>query len=323
MVSPRRSIWQPNGDAPKSSSSCSAAAPTPNPDSAGCDNWTPLQIAIHRDRALVVELLLAGGANVTIWAAAALGRLDIVETFGEQVIALGPNDATQGRKLNVPGRELEGVYDGMEFLRSFNEGTPMPLGERIVVIGGGNVAYDVPRSALRPTWMKSRNEAIKEINRDQQMAYDVARSALRMSGDKEVHVVCLESREEMPADEIEVEEGKEEGVRLHARRGPLTIEGRDGKVKSFRAVKCLSVFDENKRFSPKFDEHDVEEIAADTVIFAIGQTSDLSFLDPADGVASERGLIKVHPETYQTTAPDVFACGDIALGPRLFIDAVA
>jgi len=128
VVSPRRSIWQPNGDAPKSSSSCSAAAPTPNPDSAGCDNWTPLQIAIHRDRALVVELLLAGGANVTIWAAAALGRLDIVETFGEQVIALGPNDATQGRKLNLPGNELEGVYDGMEFLRSFNEGTPDAVG---------------------------------------------------------------------------------------------------------------------------------------------------------------------------------------------------
>ena len=229
----------------------------------------------------------------------------------------------KGRKLNVPGNDLEGVWDGMEFLRSFNEGTPMPLGERIVVVGGGNVAYDVARSALRPAWMKSRGEEIEEINREQQMAYDVARSALRMSGDKEVHVVCLESRDEMPADEIEIEEGKEEGVRLHARRGPLSIEGKDGKVKSFRAVKCVSVFDENKKFSPKFDDADVEEIPADTVIFAIGQTSDLSFLDPADGVASERGLIKVNPETYQTTAPDVFACGDIAHGPRLFIDAVA
>jgi formate dehydrogenase beta subunit len=229
----------------------------------------------------------------------------------------------KGRKLVVPGNDLEGVYDGMEFLRSFNEGTPMPLGERIVVVGGGNVAYDVARSALRPAWMKSRGEEIEEINRDQQMAYDVARSALRKSGDKEVHVVCLESRDEMPADDIEVEEGKEEGVKLHARRGPKSIEGRDGKLKSFRAVKCVSVFDETKKFSPKFDEADVEEIPADTVIFAIGQTSDLSFLDLADGVASERGFVKVNPETYQTTAPDVFACGDIAHGPRLFIDAVA
>ena len=135
----------------------------------------------------------------------------------------------KGRKLNVQGNELEGVYDGMEFLRSFNEGTPMPLGERIVVVGGGNVAYDVARSAVRPAWMKSRNEEIAEINRDQQMAYDVARSALRISGDKEVHVVCLESREEMPADDIEVEEGKEEGVRLHARRGPCSLRGGTAK----------------------------------------------------------------------------------------------
>lgn len=254
-----------------------------------------------------------------------LGRDFTIESLrkeGFAAIFLGIG-LPKGRKLNVPGADLEGVYDGMEFLRSFNEGVPMPLGERIVVVGGGNVAYDVARSALRPAWMKSRNEEIEEINRDQQMAYDVARSALRMSGDKEVHVVCLESREEMPADEIEIEEGKEEGVRLHARRGPLSIEGRDGRVKSFRAVRCLSVFDENKRFSPKFDDNDVEEIPVDTVIFAIGQTSDLSFLAPEDGVASERGLIKVNPETYQTTAPDVFACGDIAHGPRLFIDAVA
>lgn len=229
----------------------------------------------------------------------------------------------KGRKLNLPGNDLEGVYDGMEFLRSFNEGTPMPLGERIVVIGGGNVAYDVARSALRPAWMKSRTDEFIEMDRGQQMTYDVARSALRMSGDKEVHVVCLESRDEMPADEIEIEEGKEEGVKLHTRRGPLSVEGRHGKVRALRAVKCLSVFDENKKFNPKFDDADVEEIPCDTIIYAIGQTSDLSFLTDSDGVASERGLIKVNPETYQTTAPDVFACGDIAHGPRLFIDAVA
>ena len=79
----------------------------------------------------------------------------------------------------------------------------------------------------------------------------------------------------------------------------------------------------NGRFNPIFDEAQVEDIAADSIIFAIGQTSDLSFLDPADGVESERGLIKVNRETYQTTAPDVFACGDIAHGARLFIDAIA
>ena len=88
-------------------------------------------------------------------------------------------------------------------------------------------------------------------------------------------------------------------------------------------MRCTAVFDATGRFNPTFDESQVEDIPADSIIFAIGQTSDLSFLDPADGVESERGLIKVNRETYQTTAPDVFACGDIAHGPRLFIDAIA
>jgi ferredoxin len=88
-------------------------------------------------------------------------------------------------------------------------------------------------------------------------------------------------------------------------------------------VKCTAVFDANRRFNPSFDEAVIDDIPADNVIFAIGQTSDLSFLDPSDGVESDRGLIKVNRETYQTTCPDVFACGDIAHGARLFIDAIA
>lgn len=144
-----------------------------------------------------------------------------------------------------------------------------------------------------------------------------------MSQDKEVHVVCLESRREMPADKIEVEEGREEGLFLHNQRGPTEAVVENGKLKALRTVRCVSVFDENGRFSPQFDNDDIEDIAADTIFFAIGQTSDLSFLSPADGVESVRGLIKVKPATYQTTAPDVFACGDIAHGPRLFIDVIA
>ena len=97
----------------------------------------------------------------------------------------------------------------------------------------------------------------------------------------------------------------------------------DGYVTGLRTVKCLSVFDENGKFSPKYDEDVIEDIAADTIMFAIGQQSDLSFLEPGDGVEAENGLIKVDPDTYQTTAPDVFACGDVAHGPRLFIHAIA
>jgi formate dehydrogenase (NADP+) beta subunit len=212
----------------------------------------------------------------------------------------------KGRKLPLPGADAENVIDGMDFLRAFNAGKPLPLGKRVVVIGGGNVAYDVARSAVRP---------LSE-------SYDVARSALRLSADKEVHIVCLESREEMPADEIEILEGSEEGIKLHNSRGPREILGH-GRATALRTARCTSVFDATGRFNPTFDENAVEDIAADSIIFAIGQTSDLSFLQPGDGVESERGLIKVNRETYQTAAPDVFACGDIAHGPRLFIDAIA
>src|SRR5207302_5316202 len=120
------------------------------------------------------------------------------------------------------GGDNPAVLDGMDFLRAFNSGKPLPLGKRILVIGGGNVAYDVARSAVRP----------------HDDAYDVARSALRLSADKEVHVVCLESRAEMPADEVEVVEGGEEGIRLHNRRGPREILTESGAVRGLRTVRC-------------------------------------------------------------------------------------
>ena len=198
----------------------------------------------------------------------------------------------------------------------------MELGRRIVVIGGGNVAYDVARSAVRPVKIPLA-DAASDMERSEKIAYDVARSALRLSGDKEVHIVCLEKRNEMPADEIEIEEGAEEGIKLHDGRGPRMILNEEGYVTGLRTVKCLSVFDENGKFNPKYDEDYIEDIFADTIMFAIGQQSDLTFLNPQDGIETENGLIKVDPETYQTTAPDVFACGDVAHGPRLFIHAIA
>ncbi len=240
---------------------------------------------------------------------------------GYKAIFLGVG-LPKGRKLPLPGSDLPQVYDGLDFLRAFNEGKPMELGRRVVVIGGGNVAYDVARSAVRPFQVEMA-DARSDMERTERIAYDVARSALRMSGDKEVHVVCLEQRDEMPADEVEIIEGEEEGIRLHAARGPREVLHENGYVTGLRTVKCLSVFDQNGKFNPRFDEATIEDIPADTILFAIGQTSDLSFLKTEDGVETERGLIKVDPETYQTTAPDIFACGDIAHGPRLFIHAIA
>ncbi len=241
---------------------------------------------------------------------------------GYKAIFLGVG-LPSGRKLSLPGGDAVGVYDGMEFLKAYNEGRPLLLGRRILVVGGGNVAYDVARSALRPVESMEREEALGQMGVGEKVAYDVARSALRLSGDKEVHVVCLESREEMPADDMEVVEGEEEGIHLHNRCGPKEIVVENGKVKAFRAVQCLSVFNAEGRFEPTFDQNAIQDIPVDTVIFAIGQTSDLSFLTSGDRVETERDLIKVNKETYQTTAPDIFACGDIAHGARLFIDAIA
>lgn len=253
-----------------------------------------------------------------------LGRDFTIQSLREEgykAVFLGVG-LPKGRKLPLPGSDTPGVFDGLEFLKAFNEGKPMEIGKKIVVIGGGNVAFDVARSAVRPRAVEMA-DARSDMERTERIAYDVARSALRLSGDKEVHLVCLEDRHEMPADEIEIVEGEEEGVKLHTARGPREILSEGGYVTGLRTVKCTSVFDEAGKFNPKFDESFVEDIAADTIMFAIGQTSDLSFLSEADGVETERGLIKVDPETYQTTAPDVFACGDIAHGPRLFIHAIA
>jgi len=253
-----------------------------------------------------------------------LGRDFTIKSLREEgykAIFLGVG-LPKGRKLPLPGSDTPGVFDGLEFLKAFNEGKPMELGKKIVVIGGGNVAFDVARSAVRPRAVEMA-DAKSDMERTERIAYDVARSALRLSGDKEVHLVCLEDRHEMPADEIEIEEGEEEGVKLHTARGPREVLQQGGYVTGLRTVKCSSVFDEEGKFNPKFDESFVEDIEADTIMFAIGQTSDLTFLSDDDGVATERGLIKVDPETYQTTAPDVFACGDIAHGPRLFIHAIA
>jgi NADPH-dependent glutamate synthase beta subunit-like oxidoreductase len=253
-----------------------------------------------------------------------LGRDFTIQSLREQgfkAIFLGVG-LPKGRKLDLPGADLAGVYDGMDFLRAFNEGNPLPVGNRIIVIGGGNVAYDVARSAVRPQDSFGPTSTGDDVHSSESVAMDVARSAVRMSGEREVHVVCLENRKQMPADEIEVTEGAEEGLVLHNSRGPREIVGHNGKVAGLRTVECVAVFDGNGRFNPTFNEQNVEEIAADTIIFSIGQSSDLSFLQPGDGVESNRGLIKVDPETYQTTAPDVFACGDIAHGPRLFINAI-
>ncbi len=224
----------------------------------------------------------------------------------------------RSRKIDLEGSDSEGVIYGIEFLRDVNLGRQVKIGQKVVVVGGGSVAFDVARSALRednPTGQTDKKEFFE--------AADAARTALRI-GAKEIHMVCLESRDEMPADEMEIVEGVEEGIELHASRGPHAILSSNGRVSGLATRKVVSVFDEQGRFNPVYDEQPGEVIEADTVIFAIGQAADFGFLEDFEGLKlSGRGIVEVDPETKKTNVPYVFACGDVAEGAKLFIDAVA
>lgn len=236
------------------------------------------------------------------------------EDFAAVFIAAG---AQRSRELNIPGTDLDGVLRAVDFLLNANLGYEIDVGGRVAVIGGGNVALDVARSALRveeesDVWAEDLHEAV-----------DVARSAIRL-GARQVGVFCLESPEEIPADQIEIEEAQHEGIRIHYSRGPKAIIGEEGSVRGLETIRCTSVFDEQGRFAPTFEEDSQEIFAADTVILAIGQAPDLSFLGEDSGIAvTPRGTIQVDEETLATTAPGVFVGGDVAFGPRIAIQAIA
>ncbi|MBI2944776.1 MAG: FAD-dependent oxidoreductase [Candidatus Wallbacteria bacterium] len=230
---------------------------------------------------------------------------ELRERHDAVVIAVGMK---RSRRAPCPGSDAEGVLGGVEFLRDVSLGKAPALGSRIVVIGGGNVAYDVGRTVVRQT------------------SIDAARTARRSSGVTQVHLCSLESLEEMPADDVEIMEGDEEGIQRRNSLGPKEIlKDPSGRARAVLFQKCTRVFDENRRFSPLFDETELTEIPCDTVLIAIGQTFDLSFVDAArDGLQLRpNGTIVCDPETGRTSARDLYVAGDLAYGPKLLIHAVA
>ena len=236
--------------------------------------------------------------------------------FRAVFLAIG---AHKSRELEMPGTDLDGVLKGVDFLLNINMGYRLEFGRKVLVIGGGNVAVDVARTAVRAG---IREEAI-DPRLNIVTALDVARSAIRF-GAKEVHIVCLESLEEMPADREEIAEARREGIVIHPRRGPRRILGEHGRVTGLETIECSSVFDAQHRFRPTFVPDTELAMSGDTVILAIGQASDLSFLQADDGVAvTPRGTIQVDPGTLATTSPWIFAGGDVAFGPRIAISAIA
>ncbi|HZT44379.1 MAG TPA: FAD-dependent oxidoreductase [Chthonomonadaceae bacterium] len=230
------------------------------------------------------------------------------EEYAAVVIAVG---CKRSRGLPIPGADAQGMHGGVEFLRSVALRNPLPLGERVVVIGGGSVAYDVSRAVIR------------------QEEIDVSRQALRQPGKREVQLVCLESRAEMPADETDIREGEEEGIQRRNGWGPveiLTEPGPDGpKVSGVRFRRCLRVLDSEGRFNPVYDDSARIDLPADTVILSVGQAVDLSFFNPDEDklALTEQRQIAWDPQTQLTSGENVFIAGDVATGPKLVIHAIA
>ena len=251
--------------------------------------------------------------------------------------------AHKSRELAIEGVQNDGVLRAIEFLLNINLGFRVTLGRKVVVIGGGNVAFDVARSVVRQAERFSGMSEVElrsalhqaasaleqltarepEAPDEVRLALDVAREAIR-KGVPEVHMYCLESLDEIPAAREEIEEAEREGIRLHTRFGPKRILADDGKASGVELIRCSRVFDENRRFSPQFIEGSEEVVTCDTVVLAIGQAADLSWLRPEDDLkVTPRGTIQTDSLTLATSRPDIFAGGDLAFGPRIIITAVA
>ena len=217
--------------------------------------------------------------------------IDDLKKQGYQAIFLAIG-AHSNRGLKIEGLDLKGVLFGISFLRSINLKEKVNVGEKVIVVGGGNVAIDVARSALR-------------------------------LGARNVHLVCLESHSEMPAHSWEIEEAEAEGIELHCSQGPERILGNDGKVAGLKTIECASVFDSEGRFNPTFVKDHQSTIEGDTVIIAIGQTVDFSLLQDGDKIKiSGRGTLEVDPVTLSTNVAGIFAGGDVVSGPASVVDAV-
>ena len=206
-------------------------------------------------------------------------------------IAIG---ARGGRMAGVPGEDAKGVMSGIEFLNKVNKDEEhMKLSGKTVVIGGGNVAMDVARTALR-------------------------------AGSDDVSMYCLESRDEMPAAKDEIEEALEENISINNGWGPKEIITENGRVKAVVLKKCTSVFNAEKRFAPVYDENDTITIECNNVLLSIGQQIIWGNLLAGTKVElNKNGTAKADPVTYQTAEPDIFVGGDVYTGPRFAIDAIA
>lgn len=243
---------------------------------------------LDKEISIILDMGLTVKAGIEIGRAKSISQLK-AEGFAAIFLGIG---TSLSRELDIEGANLGNVFSGLEFLKQVNQGEDVELGEKVVVIGGGNVAIDVARCARR-------------------------------LGKKKVSLVCLEMCSEMPAHPWEVELALEEGLEIKNGFGPKKIIGEKGKVVGIEFKRCVKVFDEDGRFNPEFDDGGIEKLDADSVLVAIGQSAQLSLFEKSDNLKLERGLIKVDETTLETNLEGVFAGGDVVSGPSSAIESMA
>ncbi|MBA2368434.1 MAG: FAD-dependent oxidoreductase [Candidatus Protochlamydia sp.] len=201
----------------------------------------------------------------------------------------------KSRELPIPGADAPDIIRGIEYLRVRCAQGKWTIGEHVVVVGGGNVAFDVARTSIR-------------------------------NGAKTVIMVCLESRDEQTADEFEIEDGFQEGIKIINRVGPIAVERNEaGKVIGLRVQPIFSLFDHTGKFAPQFIPESEYVIPCDTIALSIGQSLDVSLFDGWDqrsAMEMDRGVIKTERESGRTSVKGVYAGGDAAFGPALFITGI-
>ena len=241
------------------------------------------EIDIIRKMGVQIECGIEVGKDITLDELRARG-------FKAFYLAIGLQG---GRKAGVPGEEAPEVLSGIDFLRNVNQDSSCRFSGDVVVVGGGNVAADVARTAVR--------------------AFDGL-----------VTMISLESREEMPAAKDEIAEVEEEGIVIRNGWGPKEILTKNGHVTGVVFKKCTRVFDEEHRFSPQYDEEDTFTVPCSHVLLAIGQAAQWgALLEGSKVKVRPNGTAIADPVTFQTDEPDIFVGGDIYHGARFAIDAIA
>ena len=242
------------------------------------------QERLEKDVAAVMDLGVTFKGETSIGGGTSLDKLK--KEFDAVFIASGANSSAQ---IPLEGRDMNGVLWGWDFLRDVALGKDVKLGKEVVVVGGGNVAIDVALTAKR-------------------------------MGARDVSIVCLESREEMPAHPWEVKLAEEEGVIIHNAWAPKMVLGEKAAC-GIGLMRCTSVFDDACSFNPVYDEMITHKIDAENIILAIGQAPVLEFV--GNGVDVKANRIVADPDTLATSAAGIFAGGDVVTGPQSIIGGIA